>query len=130
MRLFYLGALYAIWVVLVIWNDLPDKPAQTSLTCPYAEELSRAIYIAEGKEKAKSPYGILSVKVHSLEEAKKICLTSIANNWKRWEKAGRPGCYVDYLANRWCPPSCDPVGNKNWKTNVKAYLTRRGVEWR
>lgn len=87
-----------------------------------AERLADAIYKAEGGDKAKAPYGILSVKVANREEARRVCINTIRNNLKRWEKAGKPGDYIDFLADRYCPPSVDQIGNKNWKRNVKALM--------
>lgn len=87
-----------------------------------AERLADAIYKAEGGDKAKAPYGILSVKVSGKDEARRVCLNTIRNNLKRWEKAGRPGDYIDFLADKYCPQSVDPIGNKNWKRNVKALM--------
>jgi hypothetical protein len=84
------------------------------------EKMADAIYRSEGGAKARVPYGILSVKVKDEADARRICINSIRNNIKRWEKAGRPGNFVDFMADRWCPPISDPVGNTNWKRNVKA----------
>ena len=84
-----------------------------------AERIADAIYRVEGGPKAKVPYGILSIPVRDEAHARRICLNTIRNNHKRWIKAGRPGDYLDFLADRYCPPSADPVGNRNWKRNVR-----------
>ena len=88
----------------------------------YAERICTAIYWAEGGAKARVPYGILSVKVKDAAEARRVCLRTIRNNWRRWEKAGRPGAYLDFLADRYCPPSVDPTGNRNWRRNVRRLM--------
>lgn len=82
------------------------------------DQIANAIYKLEGGAKAKAPYGILSVKVSSPAQARRICLNTIANSRKRWLAAGRPGDELNYLADRYCPPSADPVGNRNWKRNI------------
>lgn len=46
---------------------------------------------------------------------------TIVKNRGRWDGNGD---FIDFLADRYCPIECDPVGNKNWKRNVK-YFT----EW-
>jgi hypothetical protein len=84
-----------------------------------AGKIADAIYKVEGGAKAKVPYGILSVKVKDENDARRICLNTIRNNWKRWEKAGSEGKYLDFLANRYCPESADPVGNSRWKKNIR-----------
>jgi hypothetical protein len=86
---------------------------------PDPERLADAIWRAEGGAKARSPYGVLSVKVRDAADARRIVLVSIRNNWTRWEKAGKPGDFIDWMANRWCPVASDPVGNRNWKSNVR-----------
>jgi len=104
------------------------KPLLTSLLFTLSalaqsdEQIADAIWLAEGGAKAKAPYGILSVKVSSKAMARRICLNTIRNNRARWIKAGRPGDYLDFLADKYCPPSADPVGNRNWKRNIKLLL--------
>lgn len=82
------------------------------------DQIANAIYKLEGGAKAKAPYGILSMKVRDKAHARQVCMTTIRNSRARWLKAGRPGDELDYLADRYCPPSADPVGNKNWKKNI------------
>ena len=103
--------------------------ATTAAAAPLPEaevnRLADAIYRAEGGAKARAPYGILSVKVANEADARRVCMNTIRNNWTRWEKAGRPGLYVDFLADKYCPPSADLVGNRNWKKNVGKIWGRR-----
>jgi hypothetical protein len=101
---------------------------------PNPERLADAIYRAEGGAKAKVPYGVLSIRPPAhvqtraqLEAwARQITLNSIRNNWNRWQALDpRPSTldhdgFIDFMADRWCPPSADPIGNRNWKKNVKA----------
>lgn len=84
-----------------------------------AERMADAIYKAEGGRKARVPYGILSLKVRDAAHARQVCIRTILNNERRWIAAGRPGEYIDFLADRYCPPSVDPVGNRNWKRNIR-----------
>lgn len=88
----------------------------------YAERVVDAIYWVEGGDKARKPYGVLSVRVGSKEEARRVCLNTVRNNWRRWESAGRPGHYLNFLAARYCPPSADPKGHANWRRNIHALV--------
>lgn len=97
---------------------LPIPPALMGQMEPDYERLADAIYQAEGGARAKVPYGILSVKVKDEAEARRVAINTARNNFKRWEKAGKPGTYIEFLANRYVPPTADPRGNKNWKVNV------------
>jgi hypothetical protein len=67
----------------------------------------------------------MSVKT---KDPRRVTCNSIRNNWRRWEQAGRPGEFTDWMADRWCPPSTDPVGNRNWKRNIKALLNPKPKE--
>lgn len=64
-------------------------------------------------------YGIKSIPVTTEAQARRICINTIRNQTKRWDKRG---CFLDSLADRYCPPSCDPQGNKNWKRNMRLIL--------
>lgn len=78
-----------------------------------------AIYIAEGGNKAKIPYGILSVKT---KDPRQVCLNTVKNHRRR-HSAHKCGLdFITCLANRYCPPQADPQGNKNWIRNVKKLL--------
>lgn len=102
--------------------------ASSALSCPYAETMADSIFRAEGGKKARKPYGVLSIPVTSEAHARRITLNSIRNNWKRWERAGKPHDFISYMGKRWCPPSADPIGHKNWVRNVRAYLTKHGIQ--
>lgn len=88
-----------------------------------ANRLADAIYVAEGGPKAKVPYGILSMKVRDKTHARHICLNTIQNNYRRWINGGKKGDFLDFLADRYCPPS-DCAGNQNWKRNVRQILCK------
>lgn len=102
--------------------------SQAGTSHPNPERLADAIYRAEGGIKARSPYGVLSIKVRDAAHARRITINSINNNWARWEKAGKPGTFINFMADRWCPPSADPQGNRNWKRNVKAIYELKEVK--
>jgi len=82
------------------------------------EQIADAIYRVEGGSRARVPYGILSIKVRDTAHARRICLNTIQNNRARWKNSGQPGAFLDYLADKYCPRSADPIGNKNWKRNI------------
>ena len=44
---------------------------------------------------------------------------TIMKNRDRWLDQDNVECFIDFLADAYCPPSDDPKGNKNWKKNVK-----------
>jgi len=80
-----------------------------------------AIYRIEGGARAKKPFGILSVPCSGYGACRKICANTVQNNFRRWTKAGRPGDYLAFLANRYAPVSAHPL-NKNWLPNLRRVL--------
>ena len=89
------------------------------------EIIADAIYIAEGGVKASVPYGILSVKVKDEADARRICLNTIRNTKKRWEKAGKPDDFVIFLGKRYAPIGARNDSknlNQNWAKNVKFFI--------
>ena len=94
----------------------------SALTHAEAERICMAIYRAEGGAKAKVPFGILSIKVKDYAEAKRVCINTVKANHKRWVAAGKPGDHITFLARQYCPPSTDPIGNRNWRANIKSIL--------
>mgnify|MGYP007007267948 FL=1 len=66
-------------------------------------------------------YGVRSIKVTDGAQAFRITTNSICKSHARWEKAGRPGEFVDFFAARWCPAASDPVGNRSWRRNARYY---------
>lgn len=86
--------------------------------------LADAIYVAEGGKAAKSPYGVLSVKVSGEAEARRVCLNSIRNNKRRFG-AVSDAEFINRMADRWCPKSADPKGNANWRRNVAFFYFKK-----
>jgi len=86
--------------------------------------IAEAIKKQEGDPKR---HGVLSIKTSSPEEAERILLNSISNNYRRWVKAGKPGNFIDFMGKRWAPIGAenDPKGlNKNWVPGVQSILRR------
>jgi len=83
-----------------------------------------AIWTVEGGDRASVPYGILSVPVRDKEEARQVCQRTVTNNLRRWREAGRPGCYFDFLGDRYVGAN-DPKGRANWKRNVRVLLNHQ-----
>lgn len=108
----------AVKVVVALALLLLPSVAMAAPPQGFADKMADAIYIAEGGSKTKWPYGVKSVKVKDTAEARKVTINSVNNNWQRWEKAGKPGAFIPFMAARWCPVATDPTGNKNWTANV------------
>lgn len=84
--------------------------------------IADAIRLAEGKTSGVYRYGIRTAR--SEDHGRRTCLATIGANHRRWIASGARGEFIDFLADRYCPPSVDPVGNANWKRNVRFYLNK------
>ena len=49
---------------------------------------------------------------------------TVVKNRARWNKTKKDKVFIDYLADRYCPSIVDPIGNVNWKKNVKFWFRR------
>ena len=96
--------------------------ARASMPDGFEERMADAIWKAEGGSKTKWPYGVKSVKVVSVAEARRVTINSVRNNWRRWEKAGKPEPFIKFMARRWCPELSDPVGHRNWVRNMTVLM--------
>src|SRR5574343_1533403 len=86
-----------------------------------------AIYVAEGGNKTKHPFGVLSVKCNGYTECRKICTHTVNNNKKRFAKKTKYKDFIEFLGSKYCPVgvSNDPRGlNKNWVKNVKRLVSK------
>ena len=95
---------------------LTATPCMAALTPAQESHLADAIYIVEGGAKTSHPYGVLSK--YKTTTPRQACINTIRTKRRVWEAAGSRGDWLNYLADRYCPPSADPVGNKNWKANI------------
>lgn len=95
----------------------------------YVERFADAVYRIEGGEKARKPYGVLSIPVRDKAHARQITINSIQNNWKRWHKAGKPDTFIVFFAKKWCPPSADPVGHRHWVSNARKILNEKWLDF-
>lgn len=82
-------------------------------------QISQAVKVAENNPRN---HGVLSVKT---DNPSKVLNDSVYSNFVRWDQAGRPGKFVDFMQQRWAPIGVanDPNNlNKNWAPNVRGAL--------
>ena len=85
-----------------------------------AQEICNIIYVIEGKEQARQPYGIETIKCNSKKDCKQICLHTINNNIKRFKNQSKENDFLTFLAKKYCPPNW-----KIWLKNLKWYLDKQ-----
>lgn len=105
--------------------------AQAAMPQDRAEKIADAIYKAESSK--KYPYGIVSIKIKGNTQAekeayaRKICINTIKNNWRRYQKSAKTNDFVEFLGNRYAPVGADNDKsnlNKNWIANVRYFLNK------
>ena len=72
-------------------------------------------------------FGILCQRGTNLDVQAGWAAATIVKNRRRWEDAGRPGEFVEFLGGRWAPvgASNDPHNlNANWIPNVKFWTAK------
>ena len=83
--------------------------------------------IGKAENSRKYPYGIKSINTHGDKStARKICLNSVRNGRKRWERAGRPCDLIEFISRRYCPINApdDNGTNRFWSRNVRYFLAK------
>jgi len=69
-------------------------------------------------------FGIMNPDANDLDSQAGWAAATIVKNRARWRKAGKPSCFINYLADRYVPRECDPVGNYYWKRNVHFWFRK------
>lgn len=92
----------------------PISPSET-------EQIANAIYTLEGGAKTRYPYGIKSLRTRN---PRQVCINTIEHAWRDFHGQGTKlrRDFLYFLADRYCPPSVDRVGNKRWKKNITKIL--------
>ena len=91
-------------------------------------EIVDAIWMAEGADKTRFPFGICWVENRKIRpneltkaEARITCLQSVRNGRARWEAAGRPCGLIEHIGRRYSPPEQNP----HWVGNVMYFLEKQ-----
>ena len=84
------------------------------------DELVTAIGKAENSK--THPYGVM-IK-YRFTSPKQACLNTIKHQHGLWLKSGQKQPFLEYLADKYCPYSVDPIGNLRWKHNMTILLRR------
>ena len=84
------------------------------------EQVVQAIYQTEGGSHTKHPYGILQTFKHTSPHD--AALNTVKHALKDYKLHNVDRAFIYFLADRYCPPSTDSVGNRNWKVNMVRIL--------
>jgi len=93
---------------------LASSASAAQVRYPRAEQLADAIFRVENSR--THPYGVMI----PTRNPRRTCLNTINHAWVDFNKQQESKDFLVFLADRYCPKACDPVGNKNWKHNIHA----------
>ena len=106
--------LYLI-IILALFSSISYAEEYT------AQQYCDAIYIIEGKEKARQPFGIETIECRTFDKCEVVCLNTISNNKVRYIKYGHKKykTFEEFLASRYCP-----FNQENWLRMLRFYLKK------
>jgi len=103
-------------------------PAAYAMPESEVNRIAEAIYIIEGKDLTRFPYGIVSIDTGGDRlKARRICRNTVRNQFRRH---GSHNCGKDFLTclrDRYCPLGAEnDLGNLNrhWLKNLKQVLNK------
>ena len=112
-------------VASVLANPSANVRAWQELSNQDINLIADAIYHAEGGERAKKPFGILSVRCDGYKDCRGIAVNTIRSNFRRWSESRSHEDFLTYLARVYAPETAvnDPTGlNRNWVKNVTYFV--------
>jgi len=115
-------------IVKEIMEDLspPPRPPAIVQQIPTinTNAIADAIYVAEGGDKTKYPYGISKKKsgIQTLnkDDARKICINTIGHAYSDWKAAGSKGDFIDFLSLKYCPEN-----HIHWAKMIKSIMAKQ-----
>lgn len=105
-----------VWgIVLLLCSNAAahNLPYQINVSC-----LANAIYISEGGDKTRFPYGILTKYKHTTP--RQACINTIMHQYKIWIDQGAKGSFIEFLGRTYSPPAINPY----WVKNVTFYYNK------
>lgn len=103
-----------------IMTNVPPPAIVQQIPSINVNKIADAIYRAEGGDKTRYPYGIMSIKTKGVDDARKICINTINHAYRDWVAAGSKGDFIDFLSKRY-----DPKTYERWAKLVKQILAQK-----
>lgn len=122
------GIAFAIMTILLIAFLIAAAKENAEQYDYTDEEYCNAIWMAEGGNKTKYPYGIKSMECENAKQCRRICETTVRRNRKRYKQYGHRehDRFISFLAERFAPTrnvsGQEAKLNKNWRKNVEWFL--------
>jgi hypothetical protein len=90
------------------------------------ETLASAIYLAEGGDKTRHPYGIL--KHYKVTTPRQACINTIKSNLRRFRSQFVETDFIHFMSLSYCPIGADNDKayrvNQFWERNVKFFYSK------
>lgn len=112
-RIVAVGAVLVAMVVIMLCGCSMASEGNITQINPIL--IANAIYKAEGGEKTRHPYGVMTTYRHTTP--RQACINTINHAYKRWN--GR-GDFIVFLGKTYSPPDINP----NWVRLVKYFIEK------
>lgn len=96
------------------------------------------IWQTEGGAHTSHPYGVMVRYNHTT--AKQACENTVKHVYKDFyfdspglsvptsiQRSTVGGEFINFLSDKYCPPSIDPRGNLNWRKNMILLMKQKGL---
>lgn len=117
-----LGCLWlSFWIGRAEAQDAQDRAFNLET---YYEKVADKLFICEGADSAKWPYGVKGYTWDRKDEARQVAINTVRNAHKVWLANKIDREFVFFLCDVWCPADTDAQGNINLKHNLKLLLSK------
>jgi len=84
-----------------------------------AKEICDVIYIIEGKDKARQPFGIETIECKTYQRCEQVCHNTVNNNKIRFKNQNKEKDFLTFLSKKYCPSN-----SVNWLKMLNYYLKK------
>lgn len=124
------GILFGIINLININAQNIQNNKNTNLDEEKIEKISQIIYIIEGKNQTKWPYGVkIKFKGNRLQRessAREYCKKLVIQHYNEWVKLETKKPFWSYLASKYCTNE-HPIDLKHWCKNYVFYAKKMDI---
>jgi hypothetical protein len=82
--------------------------------------IARAVWLVEGADKTRFPYGISRYGHLTKEQARQVCISTLRHIYERWTTTSETTDFYTYLSRRY-----DPANSLVWRKNLMYVLNHQ-----
>lgn len=102
-------------VALLLWlqSAITTNASNTYHRPPNYPTIARAIWVVEGADKTRFPYGVSRYGHLTKEQARQVCISTLRHIYERWTTTSETTDFYTYLSRRY-----DPANSLVWYKNL------------